>query len=159
MRCVLEIRSYSNMGPRVQSAPKGRSRTKQSFAEESEINNILARYVKTGTVDHLAQFGAHYGFASSVNFHEAMNIVTRADQMFGALPAEIRKRFVGDPAQFLEFVQNPENQEEMITLGLANRPEGVPVGGVVASPDAESASITPEVVADGGSPADAVSAA
>ncbi len=130
--------------PRVQSAPVGKSRTKQSFRDESEINNIMARYMKTGIVDHFSQFGSEYGFASSINFHEAMNVVTKADQMFDALPAELRRRFNGDPAEFLGFVQNPENQEELVELGLATKavaerePE-VPVPAVPAAP------ITPEV--------------
>ncbi len=143
----MEIHSAANLGPRVQVAPRGRSRTKQSFREESEINNIMARYVKTGIVDHLTRYGGEYGFATSVDFHSAMNVVTKADQMFLDLPAAVRRRFGGDPGDFLEFVQNPENQEEMITLGLANRKPGVEREAVVVPVEAESAPIAPEVVA------------
>ncbi len=141
----MEIHSAANLGPRVFTVPRGKSRTKQSFREESEINNIVARYVKTGLVDHLARYGGEYGFATSIDFHSAMNVVTKADQMFADLPADTRRRFGGDPALFLEFVQNPENQEEMISLGLAKRMEGVKP--VVAEPvsEAESAPITPEI--------------
>jgi len=144
----MEIHSSVNLGPRVQVAPRGRSRTKQSFREESEITNIMARYVKTGLIDHFSSYGPEYGFASSVTFHEAMNVVTKADQMFQALPAATRQRFAGDPALFLDFVQNPENQAEMVTLGLASAPEGQ--GTVVAEPlpSGVSAPIAPEVVAD-----------
>lgn len=146
----MEIRSYSNMGPRVQTAPRGRSRTKQSFREESEINNILAKYVKTGVIDHVAKHGGNYDFASSVTFHEAMSVVVKAEQMFADLPADVRKRFVGEPGEFLDFVQNPENHEEMIALGLANRKERQGSDVVVPAVEAESARITPEVVPDAG---------
>ncbi len=144
----MEIHSSVNLGPRVQVAPRGGSRTKQSFFEESEITNIMARYVKTGIVDHLARYGGEYGFATSVDFHSAMNVVTKADQMFADLPAEIRRRFGGDPGDFLEFVQNPENQEEMISLGLATRVKGIEPGASEAVPEAEAAPITPDVAPD-----------
>ncbi len=140
----MDIFSGFLRGPRVRVSPVGKSRTKQSFREESEINNIMARYVKTGIVDHLSKFGGDYGFATDVDFHSAMNIVVKADQMFDALPAEIRRRFNGDPGEFLEFVQNPENQEELIELGLAKRvkAEREPV---VAPDAAPAAPITPDV--------------
>ncbi len=142
----MKIFSASDMGPRVRAKPVGPSRTKQSFRAESEIENIMARYVKTGIIDHLSRFGAEYGFASSVSFHEAMNVVSKAEQMFDALPAAVRQRFSSDPGEFLEFVQNPENQEEMIKLGLAERKAEVAREPVVAGPVAESAPIAPEVV-------------
>ncbi len=144
----MEIFSASDVRPRVQSHPVGKSRTKQSFREESEISNILSRYVRTGVADHMNAHEGEYGFASSLDFHQAMNLVTKADQMFEALPAVLRKRFNGAPGEFLDFVQNPENQEEMIKLGLANRKAGVEREPVVADPVAESAPITPEVVLD-----------
>lgn len=141
----MDILSFTNMGPRVRVSPVGKSRTKQSFREESEINNIMARYTKTGIIDHFSKHGEEYGFASSVVFHEAMNVVTKADQMFDALPAAIRRRFNGDPGDFLEFVQNPENREELVELGLAK-----PVAGVEREPPSvpepvPAAQITPEV--------------
>ncbi len=149
----MKIFSVSNLGPRVQVHPVGPSRTKQSFHEESEISNILKRYVKTGIIDHAARYGGEYGFASSVSFHEAMNVVTKADQMFTDLPAEVRRRFGGDPGDFLEFVQNPENQEEMISLGLATKVEGQGTVPVVPDPVARSAPITPEITpGEGDSP-------
>ncbi len=146
----MDIFSASNRGPRVQVLFPGKSRTKQSFGEESEINNIMARYTKTGIIDHLSTFGGDYGFASSIVFHEAMNVVTKADQMFEALPASVRRRFNGDPGDFLEFVQNPENQEELIELGLAKRIKGVQPEVAVAESEAQAAPIAPEVVPDAG---------
>lgn len=141
----MEIRSSVNLGPRVQVHFEGEGRTKQSMREETNINLIIARYVKTGLVEHLAKHGPEYGFASALSFHECMNVVAKAQSMFADLPASVRRRFDEEPAEFLEFVQNPENQEEMITLGLAKRvPEAEPE--VVVEPVEEiSAPITPEV--------------
>lgn len=115
----MEFNSVFNLGPRVQIRCEGPGRTRQSASEECDINYIMAKYAKTGMVDHLARHGADYGFASSIDFHGAMNIVTKADQMFADLPAPARERFRGDPAVFLDFVQDESNLDEMIELGLA----------------------------------------
>lgn len=93
--------------------------TRQSMAAECDINNILRKFVKTGAVNHLASYGGEYGFATSISFHEAMNVVAKGKEMFAALPAKLRQRFGGDPAAFLEFVQEPKNLEACRELGLA----------------------------------------
>jgi len=93
------------------------SRTKQSFKNECDINNIMRKFQKTGAVAHVARFGGDYGFATSVDFHEASNIVIRGRELYSALPSSIRKRF-GDPGEFLDFVQDPKNEDEMRSLGI-----------------------------------------
>lgn len=141
---MLTIHSSVNLGPRVQVVFKEPSRAKQSMRDECDINLIMAKFTKSGHVDHFAKHGGSYGFATSVDFHSAMNIVTRARQMFEALPASTRDRFNNEPTEFLDFVQDPENHEEMKELGLVEDPQGVrPVEGPVAAP-VESARITPE---------------
>ena len=93
-------------------------RTKQSFAGQCEINNIMARHQKTGALTHINQHQAQYGFATSEDFSESMRIVKTAQDMFNALPSNIRNRCANDPGQFLDFVQNPDNKAEMQKLGL-----------------------------------------
>ncbi len=142
----MEIYSAVKFGPRKRIHIGGKSRTKQSMKDECDINLIVAKYVKTGAVDHLVKHGGDYGFASSVSFHEAMNVVTKADQMFLDLPAVLRRRFGGDPGEFLDFVSDPENQAEMMKMGLF-KPEVVEAAEKAAAEAvAESASITPEKV-------------
>ncbi len=115
----MDIRNAFSRGPRVQLLCEGTGRTRQSSRDECDINVIMSKYAKTGFINHLSRHGGDYGFASSVDFHGAMNIVTKADQMFGDLPAEARNRFHGDPAEFLDFVADPANLDEMRVLGLA----------------------------------------
>lgn len=106
----------------------GVSLTKQSFTKECDINTIMAKYQKTGAIDHVNKHEGSYGFASSDDFQESLNIVARGQTMFDELPSSIRTKFENDPAKFLEFVQNPENIEEMREIGLANKlkPEPIP---------------------------------
>lgn len=101
------------------------SRTKQSFRDESEINNIVARYQKTGIVDHVAKYGGMYqDMPHQDDFHQAMNLVTEATSMFNELPSNLRGRFENDPAAFLEFVGNEDNHAEMVEMGLMPDPRG-----------------------------------
>lgn len=97
----------------------GAGRTKQSMKEECDINTIMARYVRTGTVAHVAKYGGSYGFASAQSFQDAINVVKKAEQMFSELPAKVRARFRNQPAEFLAFVQDEKNTAEAVELGLA----------------------------------------
>ncbi len=118
----MKERKYTNhAGPfkRVQiKFPESEGRTKQSFTEQCEINNIMARHQKTGAITHLNQHGANYGFATSHDFSESMRIVKTAQDMFNGLPSSIRSRFANDPGLFLDFVQDPDNEAEMRKLGI-----------------------------------------
>ena len=118
---------------RVKFAKKGR--TKQSFAKECDINNIIAKYQRTGAIEHFSRHAPRYGDVSPQTFHQAMNIVTESTSMFEELPANIRARFDNDPAEFLGFVQDPANQEEMVELGLVeSAPEPVELPPVEDAP-------------------------
>ncbi len=135
----MEFFSRVNLGPRVQVSFVGKGRTKQSMRDECDVNVIMSKYAKTGFIDHFSRHGEDYGFASSVTFHEAMNVVTKADQMFDDLPAKARSRFNGNPGEFLDFAQDPANLAEMRELGLADP-------GPAAEPAPVEAGVTPEVV-------------
>lgn len=130
----------SAYGPhlRVPLACLDESRTKQSFGDDTNINNIMARFIQTGLVDFVNEHQGHYGDVTGWQFHDAMNIVARSQEMFEALPASIRARFNNDPATFLDFVDNPENDAEAIAMGIMKAPEK----GDAAPPPAATASIS-----------------
>ncbi len=110
----------------IEFAEKGM--TKQSFAKECDINNIMARYQKTGAVSHFSSHQGEYGFASGLTFTEAMMTVTKAQQLFAGLPSKVRNRCGNDPAYFLDFVQDEANAVELVELGLMDRPDVVEAG-------------------------------
>lgn len=94
------------------------SRTKQSFKDECDVNNIMARYVKTGLIDFTNRNEGRYGDCTGQTFQAAMEIVASANSMFHELPARIRDRFMNEPKAFLDFVNNPNNEAEARELGL-----------------------------------------
>jgi len=99
----------------------GVSLTKQSFTKECDINNIMAKYQKTGAIDHVNKHQASYGYATSDDFQSALETVARGKRMFDELPSSIRTKFDNDPGKFLDFVQDENNTEEMQELGLAHK--------------------------------------
>lgn len=109
---------------------KSLSMTKQAFAEECDINNILKKYNKTGILPHLAKADPRYGDFSTVpDYQDALNTVLHAQTQFAALPAHARDRFANDPSRFLAFAQDPTNNAELVAMGLASeRPAKGPAG-------------------------------
>lgn len=128
--------------PRVQKNFTGKSRTKQSFRDECDINHMLATYQKGGRSPVINPYPAQYGDFSGVpDFHSALNQVNEAQAAFADLPSGVRARFQNDPGQLLEFIDNDENIPEAIELGLINDPNpgrpGQPPGPPTPDPEPE----------------------
>lgn len=104
---------------RVQLGGFEAPRTKQSFKKECDINFIMQKYQRSGAITHFATHAPQYGFADSHDLKAAMDIIATANTMYEELPSSIRKRFT-TPADFLDFVQDEKNLDEMRELGLAN---------------------------------------
>lgn len=101
------------------------SMTKQEFSDECDINNIMARFEKTGEIIHTASLSPRYGDFSIVpDYQTALNLVADAQLTFDSLPAKIRDRFLNDPSKFLEFVSDASNEAEMRSLGILETPPG-----------------------------------
>jgi len=113
---------------RVQFHPVGESLTHQSMKDECDINRIMLKWQKTGVIDHAKTFEGQYADFTHVtgDYQEHMNAVIQANEMFGTLPSTVRKRFNNDPGEFLEFVGDPDNLEEMQRLGLSKTPLSEP---------------------------------
>lgn len=79
------------------------SRTEQSHKAECDINNIMARYTKTGTLEHVRRYEGQYLDIDPLDFQEAQNKVAEAKSMFEELPSQVRRHFTNDTARFLEF--------------------------------------------------------
>lgn len=108
---------------------EGHGLTKQSFKNECDINKIMEKFQKSGAISHYASHAPDYGECTQANLQDALNIVADANTMFEELPSSIRAKFHNDAGQFLDFVQDKKNLEEMRELGLANKaaPKPAPV--------------------------------
>lgn len=109
---------------------KEKSRTQQHLKEEVDINNIVARAVKTGILGDpvaMASRKAIFGDFSEVgSFHESLNKVKAAEEAFMELPADVRKRFDHDPGKVIEYlnsipVDNLDLIKEAVGFGLVEK--------------------------------------
>lgn len=120
--------------PVVDCAAANDGRTKQSFLKQTNINSIVARYVKTGLMDHVSANPGVFADVSAVGDYQGMlNKVISAKEAFTALPANLRSRFNHDPAQLIEFVSDESNRDEAIKLGIIPKPKAA-VKSVVKEP-------------------------
>lgn len=108
---------------RVMTQPIGESLTQQHFAHDADVRNIIKQYDKTGLIANVQKGVAQYGDYSKVNeYREALDLVNKANATFADLPAELREMFQNNAGTFLEFATNPENNDQMIELGLKEAP-------------------------------------
>lgn len=127
------------------------SMAKQEFKAECDINNIIKQFSVTGMIRHVsarAAEGRYEDLPDPMEFQESLAVVQQATDSFMTLPAKIRDRFHNEPAEFLAFCSNPDNVDEMRTMGLANPLQRLPEpttastdknGGEGGSPPSEGA--------------------
>ncbi len=84
-------------------------RTKQAYADECDINKIMARFAVTNTITHLNKHEGQYADFSDFDFHKQTNMLTRGREIFDDLPAEVRREFAQSPAAFFAYVNDPKN--------------------------------------------------
>ena len=95
------------------------SLTQQQFKEESDINTIVDRFMKSGVLPTPVNMPQFVDFEGIFDYQTAMNAVRSADEQFMRMDAKIRARFNNSPQEFLAFFADPANTEEAIRLGLA----------------------------------------
>lgn len=116
------MRSLKNR-PHALIFPKGEGRTEEAHAGEANINTIMAKASRGELQDYAAKYEPKYGDATGPDYLEANILIANANSMFEELPANLRSRFNHDPSQFIEFVNDPENKEELIKLKLIKKPQ------------------------------------
>lgn len=95
--------------------------TRQEFRDECDINIILARYEKTGVINHFNTGTPQYLDVTEfpTDLATALDVMHEAEAAFMRLPAVVRREFDNDPVAFAEFAQNPDNISKMREWGLA----------------------------------------
>ncbi|AXL14740.1 internal scaffolding protein [Microviridae sp.] len=91
------------------------SRTKQSFAEQVNINSIMARWERSGELPPPNSRLPLYGdFSNVTDYLTASQLVIEANEAFMQLDPAIRAEFDNDPAKLIDFVEShPQEAQEM----------------------------------------------
>lgn len=146
---VPDIRSPFNFDPDVLSHRTGLtcddpSRAKQSEYENTDINVIVKRFNATGNMP-ISPLKPEYGdFTGVSDYQSALHELMDAQDAFFELPADIRKKFSNNPGEFVDFVTNHDNIDEVRKMGLAPTPPADAAPAANGSPaPAEASSATP----------------
>lgn len=103
------------------------SMTKQSLAENLDVNNIIRRYNKTGVLQKMTDFEGLYGQFDDIDLREAIEKVEAAKNVFMEVPSQIRNLFENNAGSFIDYATNPANIQQLRDWGLANpAPEILP---------------------------------
>lgn len=94
------------------------SRAVQDAADEADINTIVRKFGVTGKIPVLPIQPQYGDFNTVASFHEAMNLIAETNELFDSQPATIRDKFANNPQNMIDFLENPDNIDESIQLGL-----------------------------------------
>ncbi len=109
---------------------KDPSLAQQHMKDECDINVIVERFGVTGRIPVTAIEPSYGDFSGVSDYHDALNRIKAADEAFMALPAKVRAKFDHDPNALLQFLQNDDNRNEAIEIGLI---DGEPVVQTIVS--------------------------
>lgn len=135
--------TYNTRG-RVQTTFTKPGLTRQEFERECDINAIMAKYQKTGLIDHIKTFGLEYGDYDAIDFQTAMDTILKGEQMFAELPSQARKYFDNSPQEFMAFVNDPANAGKLDEIA-----EELGLRAPSTAPTVEIAPETPSAPAEG----------
>lgn len=87
-------------------------RTVQAYKDQTDINKLLAKHGAKQALSHIEVFGGEYGDFENIDLLEAHQRINRAEEIFQALPGELRREF-GSAPTFLKFVNDPKNKDRL----------------------------------------------
>lgn len=93
----------------------------EEFGNETDINNIVNKYLRTGYIPPETVSKAFADVSNFDDYQGTLDKIKAAQDSFLELPSHVRARFANDPAQFMDFMQNLNHStlEEALNLGLA----------------------------------------
>jgi len=111
----------------VQVSFKGtKTRTKSEFADEANINNIVKRCMNGAAMPTGSRTPLFGDFSEVADFTSAQTLIAQANAEFEQLPSDVREKFGNNVSDLMDFLDDDNNIDEAIALGLAPKPESEP---------------------------------
>lgn len=92
------------------------SKVQEQFAYDCDINNIVAGM--TAPLPMREPISDEVKMLTPDAYEKALYAKAEAENAFMQLPSETRTFFNNNPKNMLEFIQNPENADKCVELGL-----------------------------------------
>lgn len=102
---------------------KDPSKTQQHDEHDANINNIVATYMRTRTIEGHNKPPINSDFTMITSMQDAMQLIVDARESFMEQPAQVRAKFDNDPAKFVDFCSREENRDAMRQMGLLSEEE------------------------------------
>lgn len=115
-----KISIRANGTKRVQTINDLPSRTQKQYKDDVDVNKIMARYKKTGQINHLrnAAQGTYMDLTQIPDLLTARLQILQAESAFQNIPPELRLKFQNKPENLIAYLKDSKNHEEAIHLGL-----------------------------------------
>ena len=94
------------------------SKTKQSFADETDIHAIIRKYEQKGVYTVNPREPLYGDFTNVDDYLDAKLRVSTAQAAFADLPSELRDAAANDPAELLRMVATEEGRAQLEELGM-----------------------------------------
>lgn len=93
--------------------------TVQSERKDADINEIIARFNKSGALPPSLRGNPFYGDVSEFgDLQDSYMKIQEAERLFMSYPADVRERFDNNPVEMIDFLSDDANRDEAIKLGL-----------------------------------------
>ena len=141
------IKDVTGKVVKVSTITGQKNNVEQAYKDQLDVNKLLEPAMKKGLLRHVTKFEGEYDDIPAGDFQEAQFIVAKGKSMFEQLPFQIRDKFEGDPAKFMQFVQDPKNQQWLKDNGILKGLDGLNAEGVrvADNPNTYDNELTPEV--------------
>jgi len=126
---------------RVTSNTEGESLTKQSFADEADIQNIVKRALRGQPVTQTDKVAQYVDVSNLPSYMESLNTINALNQAFMSLDGLQRAAFHNNPENMVAFLSDPANYEKAVKLGILDPSVLTPVKQTKA---AEAAEVEPK---------------
>ena len=94
--------------PRVVSDVGGESMTQQQFAQECDINYIVKRAQRTGTIPVIPMQEMVFGTLDEETFKQRMDKMSEIKSYFECLPSDIRLHYQNSVNEFIAAMNTDE---------------------------------------------------
>lgn len=121
------------------------SLTVQSFAQDADLNVLAKRFGINAIPTAPLDAATFRDTTQDPDLRQILDYRIEAQNQFRGLPAKLRRRFHDNPAELWQFLQDPDNAEEAIRLGLltaAPATSGTPTASPSTAPATNATSHT-----------------
>lgn len=92
--------------------------TQKEFAHQTDINRLMSRYARTGTLPMNPNRGMFADVSGIGSYQESLDFVKQANKDFERLDYNIRRKFNNNPQELIDFLKDENNINEARKLGL-----------------------------------------